>query len=143
MDTKDLLELRDRSQQSVVFFDDLCVLCSGTVSFLIKIDSKKRLRYSSLTGEFIRSLGELELLSGSPSVVVWSDGKFYLRSAALIHLLKQLGGIYRVFGIALNLLPRFVLDVLYNLIARNRYRIFGKKDVCFMPSPDLRSLFIP
>lgn len=133
----------ESSHENVVFFDDLCVLCSATVSLLIKIDLRRRLRYSSLNGEFMRSLGDPGNPGLNPSVVFWSMGKFYTRSSAGIQILGQLGGAYRILGAALSVIPRFVLDALYDLIARNRYRLFGKRKTCFIPSPEKLTLFIP
>ena len=76
------------------------------------------------------------------SVVFWSDGIFYERANAVIHILIKLGGIYKIAGFALRVLPLFILNALYDMIAQNRYRMFGKNEVCLVPTEDIKNLFI-
>lgn len=130
-------------EDNVVFFDDLCVLCSGTVMFLIKIDRKKKLKYSSLSGEFAQSLESMRILNNNQSVIFLSQGSLYTRAEAVIHILICLGGLYRLLGWSLGLLPFVLLNFVYDYIARNRYRLFGKNEVCLTPTEDMKSLFLP
>ena len=131
------------STDSVVFFDDVCVLCNGAVLTLIKLDKKRELKYSSLTGNFAQSLPDLKNLNSSQSVIFWTEGKVYYRAQAVIHILLKLGGVCKFLGSVLKLFPLFSLNAFYNLIAKNRYRIFGKRDVCLVPSAEIKERFIP
>lgn len=128
---------------NVIFFDGFCVLCSGTVALLIKIDKKRIFQYSSLQGSYAQEVLNLSNINSGASVIFRSDGKSYEKAEAVIHILKKLGLFYKFLGFLLNLLPLFILDRLYDLIAANRYRLFGKNDTCLIPDETNRSLFIP
>ena len=130
-------------KNNVIFFDGFCVLCSGTVALLIKIDKKRIFQYSSLQGSYAQEVLNLSNINSGASVIFRSDGRSYVKAEAVIHILKKLGPIYKFLGFLLNLLPLFMLDRLYNLIAENRYRMFGKNDTCLIPDEANRSLFIP
>jgi predicted DCC family thiol-disulfide oxidoreductase YuxK len=127
----------------VIFFDDLCVLCSGTVFLLLKIDRNKKLKYSSLHGKFAKEILNLPHANSFKSVVFLSEGLIYERGAAVIHILMRLGGVYKMVGIALKIFPIFILNLGYDLVARNRYRVFGKNEACLLPTDDIKELFIP
>ena len=131
-----------RVNENVIFFDDLCVLCSGTVILLTKLDHRRKIKYSSLKGKFGQTLKDSGQLNVTESVVFWSDGIFYERANAVIHILIKLGGIYKIAGFALRVLPLFILNALYDMIAQNRYRMFGKNEVCLVPTEDIKNLFI-
>ncbi|MEZ4743858.1 MAG: DCC1-like thiol-disulfide oxidoreductase family protein [Bdellovibrionota bacterium] len=126
----------------VVFFDGVCNLCDFSVSVLLKMDRKKQFKYSSLQGNFARKTIVHKNMETDRSFVYLSDGKFYTKTDAVILILKQLGGAYRLLGISLSVFPRRFLNALYDLIAENRYRIFGKKEHCRIPSEEETKLFI-
>lgn len=135
--------IQAKHKDNIVFFDDLCVLCSGTILLLTKLDKKRTLKYSSLKGTFAQSLEDLRNLNSGQSVIIWSEGNVYDRADAVIHILFKLGGMYKLAGIFLNVFPLFVLNGAYDFIARHRYRIFGKRAACLVPSPEMKDLFIP
>lgn len=128
---------------NIIFFDGFCVLCSGTVALLIKIDKKRIFQYSSLQGNYAQQVLNLNNINSGASVIFLTDGRSYEKAEAVIHILKKLGLFYKFLGFLLNLLPLFILDRLYHLIAKNRYRLFGKNDTCLIPNETDRSLFIP
>lgn len=130
-------------EQSLVLFDDVCVLCSGTVALLIKLDKERKLKYSSLQGQFVRTLEDLGGQVPNQSVVFRSKGKTFVRAEAAIQILLKLGGFYKILGLSLSALPLFILNAGYDLMARNRYRIFGKNNACFVPAGRDKDLFIP
>lgn len=132
-----------KPKYSVIFFDGHCVLCNRTVKILIKMDKGRKLKYSSLQGKMFQEVQKLQHINSSESVIFWSEGKFYQRTEAVIHILLELGGIYKMLGASLKIFPIFILDFFYNFIARNRYRLFGKKDVCLIPTDEVKDLFIP
>lgn len=129
--------------ENVLFFDDVCVLCNGTVLYLIGIDKNRNLRFSALQGEYAKTVLEAHHTNSVESVVFWCNGETFVRSEAVIQVLKTVGGVYRWAGRILSVLPTFLLDVGYRLVAKYRYRIFGKNETCMIPAPDVKSLFIP
>lgn len=131
-----------RPNEDIVFFDGLCVLCNGTVSLLIKLDKNRRLKYSSLQGKFAQTKLEMRSIKSIESVVFFSDGLVFERAEAVIQILITLGGIYKVIGFGLKLFPLFILNALYECVARNRYHIFGKKAACNLPSDNTKDRFI-
>jgi predicted DCC family thiol-disulfide oxidoreductase YuxK len=127
----------------VIFFDGFCVLCSGTVALLIKLDRNRVLTYSSLQGKYARQVLDLRHIESGASVIFHSQEAAYEKAEAVIHILIKLGGFNKLLGILLNMLPLFVLNWAYDLIARHRYHIFGRNDVCLIPTEENKHLFIP
>lgn len=129
--------------EGVVFFDGFCVLCSGTVAWLIKRDKRRVLKYSSLQGQYAQKTLDVRHVESGSSVVFCHNGALYEKADAVIHILILLGGFYKPLGLFLNLIPRFMLNWVYDLVARYRYYFFGKNDSCLMPAGQDRSLYIP
>ena len=127
----------------VIFFDGFCVLCSGTVALLIKLDKRRVFKYSSLQGQYAKEVLNLRYVESGASVVFRNQGATYEKAEAVIHILIKLGGFYKFLGCLLKLLPTFVLNVAYTFIARNRYHFFGKNDSCLIPKEEDRQLFLP
>lgn len=127
----------------VVLFDGVCNLCNASVQFLIRRDKHKRLRFASLQSEFGQeTLKKFHLPEKEfNSFVFLENEKIYLRSAAALRITAYLGGFW-VGGQVFWLVPPFIRDAIYNFIAKNRYRWFGKKTECMLPSPELRERFL-
>lgn len=128
--------------RNIVFFDGVCHLCNGFVDSIISRDKKHFLFFAPLQGstaEQILSTNDREKLD---TIVYFSSGKTYYRSAAILKILSSLGGIYKIFSIAW-LIPSPLRDIIYNLIAKNRYSWFGKRDFCRLPSNEERSYLLP
>ena len=130
--------------KKIILFDGLCNLCNSSVQFLIKRDSKDIFRFVSLQSE----LGK-ELLSKLPiaiqktdSIILYeSEAVFYYKSQAVFQIIKSLGGIFNCLLI-FKLLPTYFTDTLYDLVAKNRYQWFGKKQHCLVPTKELKSKFL-
>jgi len=127
----------------VILFDGVCNLCNSSVLFIIKRDPKAKFKFASLQSEFGKS--HLEKF-GLPvtelnSVLLIKDGKLFQKSNAALEIAKHLGGGWPVFYV-FKLVPAFFRDGFYSWIARNRYRWFGKKDACMIPTPELKSRFL-
>jgi predicted DCC family thiol-disulfide oxidoreductase YuxK len=127
----------------IVLFDGVCNLCNGSVQFLIRRDPGARFRFASLqspAGERLRD--ELGIdRRAVDSVILVEDGRWYKESDAALRIARGLGGLWKALGI-LRLIPRPLRDGLYRLIARNRYRWFGKTEACWLPTPELRGRFL-
>jgi predicted DCC family thiol-disulfide oxidoreductase YuxK len=131
----------------VVFFDGVCGLCNFFVDFLIPKDPNAKLRFAALQSDFaltnlpedyrkLNEAGEFE------SVVFWDGERFWERSEAVLEVFRALGGFY-VLLLVLYGVPAFIRDSLYGLVARNRYRWFGKKGQCRIPNAEERRRFLP
>ena len=127
----------------IVLFDGVCNLCNSAVQFLIRRDKKRVFRYASLQSDFaIDLLTQLgEDASQRESVLVYGEGRLFKRSDAALYLASKLGGFWKV-ALMIKILPRFIRDGAYNLVARNRYRWFGKRNECMIPKPDDQDLFL-
>jgi predicted DCC family thiol-disulfide oxidoreductase YuxK len=127
----------------VVLFDGLCHLCSAVVLFAIPRDPRGRLRFAPLQSEAARSLLQQTHLSGPlpDSFVLVHRGQLQVRSDAALRLLGYLRmpwPLLRAFWI----IPRPIRDWAYDFIARRRYRWFGTRDACLLPTPEIRSRFL-
>lgn len=140
----------DPTVRRVVFFDGVCGLCDRSVRFLIARDHERILRYAPLQGETAAAEPALSALrrGGGPELesVLYVRGagdaaEVFARSDAALAILHDLGGIWRVLSWA-RWIPRPIRDWVYNFVARNRYRWFGRFDSCRLPSPDEAELFL-
>jgi predicted DCC family thiol-disulfide oxidoreductase YuxK len=127
----------------VILFDGVCNLCNNSVLFIIKRDPNAKFKFASLQSELGKS--QLEKF-GLPvtelnSVLLIKDGKLFQKSNAALEIAKHLGGGWPIFYV-IKLVPAFFRDGFYGWIARNRYRWFGKKDACMIPTPALKSRFL-
>lgn len=127
----------------IIFFDGVCNLCNGLVRFIIRIDRKKLIRFSHLQSEAaLKILSEYGIDGNKADSVIYITGnKPYFKSEAILRLFHDTGGIWRAAGI-FRIIPRFISDALYDFIARNRYRVFGRKESCMVPSAEIRSRFL-
>ena len=126
----------------IIFFDGVCNLCNRSVQFVIKRDKEGRFRYASLqsaTGQ--QALKEFKLPQDHfNSFILYEDGKIYTRSDAALRVFSHVKG-WRWTG-AFKIIPRFIRDAVYNLIARNRYKWFGKREECMLPRPEWKDRFL-
>jgi predicted DCC family thiol-disulfide oxidoreductase YuxK len=124
----------------IILFDGVCNLCNGAVQFVIKHDKKKKFLFGSLQGR----AGQAYLRSFNldfTSFVLVEEDKAYTRSTAALRTAKHLGGVWK-FMYVFIIVPRFIRDAIYNWIAKNRYKWFGKKDACMVPTQELRARFL-
>ncbi len=129
-----------KNDHPVIFFDGVCGLCNRFVDFVIRRDKEKKFLFAPLQGTTASkhniSLGKYN------SVVLWQGGKYQVKSSAAIAILAQLPGLFRLTKILL-LIPEIIRDWVYDIVADNRYRWFGKKEVCRIPSKEEQLRFMP
>lgn len=127
----------------ILFFDGVCNLCNGFVQFVIKRDPKAVFRFAPLQSEQGKEVLESANLSTEElsTVVLFWKGKIYTHSDVPLEVAKLLGGAWQLFYI-FRIIPKGIRNAIYDWIARNRYRWFGKKDSCMIPTPDLKSRFL-
>ncbi len=128
-------------KQAIILFDGVCNFCNGTVNFIIKRDKKKRFRFAPLQSEIGQKFVREYALNEVDSVVLIKNGAAHTHSTAALKIARKLDG-YWSWLYFLIIVPKSLRDFFYKLFARNRYRLFGKKDVCMMPSPEMRTRFL-
>ena len=118
-------------------------MCNGLVRFIIKRDKEGKFRFASLQSETGQQrLGQFGLEKNEfESFVLIRDDKYYLKSTGVLKMLRELGGIWKLFYVFI-FIPRPLRDLLYDAIAKSRYKIFGKRDVCMIPTPVLKERFL-
>jgi predicted DCC family thiol-disulfide oxidoreductase YuxK len=135
--------MHDPASKSIILFDGVCNYCNSIVNFIIKQDKEKKFVFAplqSLTGQQL--LHQHGLPSNDfDSFVLIDNKKVYQRSGASLYVLNKLSWYWKwtqIFWI----IPPLLRDALYNLVARNRYKWFGKKDSCMIPTPEVRGRFL-
>lgn len=129
--------------KSILLFDGVCNLCNSSVQFIIKRDKKNRFLFASLQGKKGQELlSKFNLpLNDLNSFVLIENEKAYTRSTGALRAFKKLSGGWKLWY-ALIIIPKFIRDAVYKWIAKNRYRWFGKKEECMIPTPELKERFL-
>lgn len=129
----------------IVLFDGVCNLCNRTVKFIIRHDPAGRFRFASQQSEVGQKLLAQHNIPISQaladSVVVLEGDKVWLESDAVFHILYRLGGVWSIPAV-LWFLPKRLRDWAYRMVAKNRYRMFGKLERCLVPTPELKQRFL-
>ncbi len=129
--------------KKIVLFDGVCNLCSSSVQFILKKDKKDQFLFGSLQGSAGQHyLHKYQLPPNTfHSFMLVEGDKLYIRSSAALRMLKHIGGAWGLLY-GLIIVPRFIRDGIYNVIAKNRYKWFGKKEACWIPTPALKQKFL-
>ena len=131
------------AQHDVVIFDGLCNLCARSVKFILDHEAAPVLRFTSLQSPAgTRLLSELGFdPADARTFVLVADGSAYAKSDAAIRVASYLRGAWKLIG-AMKIIPRPIRDWLYDVVAQNRYRWFGRREACMAPRPELRARFL-
>lgn len=129
--------------QCLLFFDGVCGLCSRSVDFVLARDRRELFQFAPLQGETARQLLPPADVNDLNSMVLLVEGRSFRKSSAAVRVLWRLGFGWRLLSVFAWLVPLPLRDLVYDLIARNRYRLFGKHETCRMPTPAERSRFLP
>jgi predicted DCC family thiol-disulfide oxidoreductase YuxK len=130
-------------EHPVIFFDGVCGLCNAWIDFVIVRDTKREFRYSALQGETARDWLQIAPADALDSVTLVDETGTYRKSDAVWRILARLGGIWRVLAGLLRIVPRPIRNWGYDFVARRRYRWFGRKESCRLPTPGERDRFLP
>ena len=127
----------------VVLFDGVCNLCEGSVRFIIERDPKGIFRFASLQSDAGKSLAEAHGADASHlnTMMLIENGRLYKRSTAALRIARRLRFPWSL-GWIFIIVPPFIRDAIYNVISRNRYKWFGEKETCMIPTPELRERFL-
>ncbi len=129
--------------QPIVLFDGVCNLCNGAVQFIIRHDKNEKFLFASLQSEIGKRILSSNNLSQDnlKTFLLIEDERVYTKSTAALRVIKQLNGVISILY-TFNVIPKFIRDSIYDLVARNRYNWFGKKDECMKPTPQLKARFL-
>jgi predicted DCC family thiol-disulfide oxidoreductase YuxK len=129
--------------KKIVLFDGVCNLCSNSVQFILKRDKKNQFLFGSLQGKAGQEyLAKYNLPADTFNSFMLVEGEtLYTRSAAALRMLKHLGSGWSLLY-AFIIVPKFIRDTVYNRVAKNRYKWFGKKEACWIPTPALKAKFL-
>ena len=128
-------------ENPVILFDGVCNFCDSSVNFIIEHDKKGVFKFAPLQTEIGKTYIDKFGLNDVDSVILVEDDKVYTHSTAALKIAKRLNGIWS-WAYAFIIVPRFIRDFFYKLFAANRYRLFGKKDACMLPTPEVRARFL-
>lgn len=128
---------------AIVLFDGVCNFCSGSVNFIIAHDPNGYFKFAPLQSDIGKGLlDKFEIDTGeTDSIILIENEKAYVYSTAPLRIARKLSGLWSWFYV-LRIVPRLIRDFFYRLFAKYRYRLFGKKDVCMMPTPEIRQRFL-
>lgn len=132
------------NQHKIILFDGVCNLCNGAIQFMIKHDQKDTFRYAALQSDIGKKLVEERNIDTEKvdSIILIVPGvAYYDKSDAALEIGKHLKG-YRTISSILYLIPSGIRNIVYDFIARNRYKWYGKKDNCMIPTPELKAKFL-
>ncbi|SHH03442.1 Predicted thiol-disulfide oxidoreductase YuxK, DCC family [Flavobacterium fluvii] len=130
--------------KKIILFDGVCNLCDSAVQFVIQHDKKDVFRFAALQSELGQEI--LHHIGINPvnidSIILYEPGvAYYYKSSAAIKIAQNLGG-YLHFGTVFRIIPTGIRNQLYDYIAKNRYKWYGKKESCMIPTPELKSKFL-
>jgi len=127
----------------IILFDGMCNLCNGAVQFVIKHDPAGKFKFAALQSESGQALLRQTGLSQTEfdTFVYFKEDRYVVKSTAVLQLLRELGGGWKLLYV-LMVIPRPLRDFVYDRIAQSRFKIFGRRANCMVPTPELQSRFI-
>lgn len=129
--------------KKIVVFDGVCNLCNNSVQFILKHDKKAKFHFATNQSESFKLISKDFPFdfSNNQTIVYARLGKIYTQSTAALFIAYDLGGLFKLLVIFL-IIPPFIRNFFYRIIAKNRYKWFGKRDTCMMPSQELAHRFL-
>jgi predicted DCC family thiol-disulfide oxidoreductase YuxK len=127
--------------KTIVFFDGVCNLCNSSVNLLLKLDKKEVFSFSSLQSDFASNLIPKEIQTEKDSMVLFKNERFYTEAEAVFEMVKTLNNWTKLL-LVLKILPLKWNTIIYGWVAKNRYKMFGRKDECMIPDENVRNRFI-
>ncbi len=127
----------------IILFDGVCNFCISIVNFIIKRDANEKFKFAALQSERGQALLKKYGLSTHDfdTIIFICGDTCFIKSSAGLHVLKELGGVWKLFY-AFIVVPAPIRDFIYSRIANSRYRIFGRRDTCIIPTPEVKRRFL-
>lgn len=135
--------MNELNSKGVILFDGVCNFCNSSVNFIIRHDKKDYFRFTPLQSEIGMKISEkYNLDSGNlKSVILVDKGKIYTKTTAALRIAKQLSGAWPVLYVFI-IVPPPIRDVVYNIIAKYRYKWWGEREACMIPTQEIRKKFL-
>jgi predicted DCC family thiol-disulfide oxidoreductase YuxK len=131
-----------KESRKIILFDGVCQFCNGSVNFIIKQDVKQKFLFAPLQSEFgTQFLQNHPELNNVDSLVLLENEHYFIYSTAALKIVKQLNWKFK-FLYVLIIIPKPIRDFVYKLVAKNRYRLFGKSETCMVPTKEIRKRFL-
>ena len=132
-----------KEKKDIVFYDGICSFCNGLVVFLLKHERRNNMSFCALQSEFAKSfLKDFDVQMNQDTIYYYSNGKLYKTSEAIKKIARNLKPPYLIISYFLAITPKFIREYFYKFFSKNRYKWFGKKDKCQIPSPEDRLRFL-
>lgn len=129
-------------EKDLVFFDGVCNLCASSVQWIIRHDKGNHFRFTSLQGVYAAQNIQDPVLKKTDSIMLLHKGNFFVKSTAVLMIARKLRFPFGLLSVFL-VIPAFLRDAVYDLVARKRYKWFGRKQTCWLPDDRLKAKFIP
>lgn len=128
--------------QPIIFFDGVCNLCNASVQFVIDRDKENYFKFTALQSDYAKEvLSNFDFNSSAlNSILLLEDGKIYTKSSSVLRIVKKLNGFWPLLY-SFYIVPKFLRDWVYDIIAKNRYKWWGKQENCRVPTPELKTKF--
>jgi predicted DCC family thiol-disulfide oxidoreductase YuxK len=128
---------------AIILFDGVCNFCDNSINRIIRHDKKNHFRFAPLQSEIGKKLSREHGIDTekTDSIILVENGKAYTRSGAILRISKHMNRLYPLMY-GLLIVPAFIRDAVYDIVARNRYKWFGKKESCMIPTAEIRNKFI-
>ena len=136
-----MLKFHFIKNKKIIFFDGVCSLCNGFINLIFFLDSKRVFKIASLQGKTAKKLIDYNILNNINSVVVVDDNKLYFKSEAIILIFSKLNWPWKII-ILMKYIPQKVRDKIYDLISKNRYNLFRKRNICRFPTKEESKYFL-
>ena len=130
--------------KKIILFDGVCNLCDSTVQFIIRHDKKDVFRFVALQSDLGQEIAKyLGIdISKTDSIILYEPGRaYYYKAEAAINIAKGLGSVYSLMGL-FSVLPKSLSNAVYDYVAKNRYKWYGKKSECMIPTPEMKAKFL-
>jgi predicted DCC family thiol-disulfide oxidoreductase YuxK len=133
----------NENENAIILFDGVCNFCNNSVNFIIERDSDNYFKFAPLQTEIAEELAKKHGIDkeNTDSIILIEDNKAHTHSTAALKIARRLDGIWSLFYVFI-IVPKFIRDFFYKTFAKYRYKLFGKKDVCMMPTPEIRERFL-
>jgi predicted DCC family thiol-disulfide oxidoreductase YuxK len=127
----------------IILFDGVCNFCNFWVNLILKYDKEKKFRFASIQSDFAKKFLEENKITtlGIDSIVLIIEGKVFLKSSAVVQIAKNLSGILKLLYYS-KFIPISFRDSIYDFVARNRYKWFGRREVCRVPAEEEKTRFL-
>lgn len=130
-------------KQNIIIFDGVCNFCNAAVNFIVKRDCEKKFLFSSMQNEKSKELLAQFSIDNSDldTLIVIKNDTLFIKSDAVLEIVKEFSGFWFILSYC-KIIPKPIRDFIYTLISRNRYKLFGKKESCFIPTKEQQERFL-